>query len=219
MLVVGLVGKPAAGKSTVARLLAEHGARVIDADRIAHEVLDEPAVADRIAAEFGGGVVDAAGRVLRPALAERVFGPTPAHATALESLESLVHPRVRRRIEETIAGIREDASREAAGRAPGRSGPVVVLDVPLLVQAGWLDLCDRVIVVGCDEAVRQERLAGRGWSQPERESRDAAWHRRYAADRIPEGKTTAVDASRNLAYTRPQVDDVWAELDAGERPA
>lgn len=213
MLVVGLVGKPAAGKSTVARRLAEHGAHVIDADRIAHEVLDDPEVAAGIAAAFGRGVLDEGGRVRRPALAERVFGPTPGHAAALEALEALVHPPVRRRIEEALVRI-GGAANPSAGTAGGE--PVVVLDVPLLVQAGWIDLCDRVIVVACDEPVRGERLAARRWSPQERAAREAAWHRRFEAHRIPEEKTTTVDASRDLAYTLAQVDAFWAAVRGGQ---
>ena len=97
MIVVGLVGKIAAGKSTVARRLAARGAHVIDADAVAHDALDDPEAKRAIVARFGGDVLDEAGRVRRPALAGRVFGPTPAHAAALADLEAIVHPLVRRR--------------------------------------------------------------------------------------------------------------------------
>ncbi|NDC64807.1 MAG: dephospho-CoA kinase, partial [Planctomycetia bacterium] len=105
--------------------------------------------------------------------------------------------------------------------APGPEGcgPVVVLDVPLLVQSGWIDLCDRVIVVACDEAVRHERLAKRRWSPQERASRESAWHRRYDAQRIPQDKIVPVDASRDLPYTLAQVDAFWAAVHDGRRPA
>ncbi len=199
MTVVGLVGRIAAGKSTVARRFAEHGARVIDADRIAHEVLGEDDVVRQVAARFGAEAVDDQGRVRRRMVAERVFGPTPEHARALEWLEGVVRPRVRRRIEEALA-------------AATAGGAVVVLDVPLLVQAGWANRCDLLVVVECAEDVRRARLALRQWSAAEREAREAAWNRGYAAPALEPGKILAVDASGDLAYTLLQVDRIWSRL-------
>jgi dephospho-CoA kinase len=210
MIVVGLVGKIAAGKSTVARRLAARGARVIDADAVAHDVLDDPGPRQAIVARFGGDVLDDAGRVRRGVLAGRVFGPTPAHAAALADLEAIVHPPVRRRIEGEIDRLRREAG--------GGPRPVVVLDVPLLLQAGWAGMCDRLILVECDEAERERRMAARSWTAAEREAREAAWGRRYPADGLPPGKTTTVDTSRNLAYTLEQVDAFWSSLGTGHSP-
>ncbi|MFM8414769.1 MAG: dephospho-CoA kinase [Planctomycetota bacterium] len=196
MIVIGLVGKIGAGKSTVAKAFADHGAEVLDADRIAHEVLAEPEAVAAIVARFGAGVLDGAGRVRRPALAELVFGPAPAHEAALRDLEEIVHPRVRQRIAARLAELR------AGGAASGRP-PAVVLDVPLLMQAGWDRLCDRLVVVSCDEAVRQRRLDARGWPADQRAARERAWSRHH---RPPaEEKTLVVDASGDPAYTREQV--------------
>ena len=206
MIVVGRVGKIAAGKSTVARRLAEHGAHVLDADAVAHGVLEEPEAKRAVVARFGSDVLDADGRVRRAVLADRVFGATPSHAAALDDLEAIVHPLVRRRIDDAIDRLRR------AGEAAGGLRTVVVLDVPLLVQAGWAGMCDRLVLVECDEAERARRMALRSWSPAEREAREAAWRRRYAADRVPQGKTTTVDASRNLAYTLEQVDAFWSSL-------
>ena len=192
MIVIGLVGRIGAGKSTVARRFAEHGAAVIDADRLAHEALADPAVVAEVVARFGAAVRDAAGRIDRAALARLVFGPTPAHDAALADLESIVHPRVRRRIEAALA----------AG-----SARVVVLDVPLLVQAGWADL----VVVGCEESVRRGRLAARGWSPEQIAARDRAWDRSFVPPR-PGPTTWSVDASGNPAYTLVHVDEIWRAL-------
>lgn len=196
MIVIGLVGRIGAGKSTVARRFAEHGAAVIDADRLAHEALADPAVVAEVVARFGAAVRDAAGRIDRAALARLVFGPTPAHDAALADLESIVHPRVRRRIE--------------AALAPG-SARVVVLDVPLLVQAGWADLCTDLVVVGCEESVRRGRLAARGWSPEQIAARDRAWDRSFVPPR-PGPTTWSVDASGNPAYTLVHVDEIWRAL-------
>ena len=195
MIIVGIVGKIGAGKSTVARAMADLGAEVIDADRIAHDVLAEPEVVAAIAARYGAEVLDDAGRVRRPRLAERVFGPTPAHDAALAELEAIVHPRVRGRIDERLAAI--------AAAAPAGVRPLVVLDVPLLMQAGWDRRCDRLVRVDCDEAERRRRVDLRGWPELQRQARERAWERGYRPP--PPEKTLVVDASGDPAYTRSQV--------------
>ena len=195
MIIVGIVGKIGAGKSTVARAMADLGAEVIDADRIAHDVLAEPEVVAAIAARYGAEVLDDAGRVRRPRLAERVFGPTPAHDAALAELEAIVHPRVRGRIDERLAAI--------AAAAPAGVQPLVVLDVPLLMQAGWDRRCDRLVRVDCDEAERRRRVDLRGWPELQRQARERAWERGYRPP--PPEKTLVVDASGDPAYTRTQV--------------
>lgn len=204
MIIIGLIGRIGAGKSTVARRFAEHGATVVDADRHAHEVLADPEVTTAIAARFGDGVIDAQGRVDRAALAARVFGGTPAHDADRAALEALVHPRVRRRLKAVLA-------EEAARNLPAGRRPAVVLDVPLLVQAGWSDLCTHLVVVECEESVRRLRLAGRGWSAEQIAARDRAWERGYRSP--PAGPTTwAVDASGLPAYTAGQVDRIWQAI-------
>lgn len=206
MIVIGLIGRIGAGKSTVAARFAAHGARVIDADRIAHEVLEEADVRRRVVERFGPEVLDADGRIRRRAIAERVFGPTPEHAEALESLEAIVHPRVRSRIAAELATARAQAA------AHPRRDDAVVLDVPLLVQAGWADACDRLVVVECDEAIRRARLAARCWTGGEQAAREAAWDRKYATAKLPADKILTVDASGDLAYTSGQVDRIWSGL-------
>lgn len=204
MIIIGLVGRIGAGKSTVARRFAEHGATVVDADRHAHEALADPEVTAAIAARFGSGVIDAHGRVDRSALAARVFGGTAAHDTDRAALEALVHPRVRRRLEAVLA---EQATRDL----PAGRRPAVVLDVPLLVQAGWSDLCTHLVVVECEESVRRLRLAARGWSAEQITARDRAWERGYRPP--PSGFATwSVDASGDPAYTAGQVDRIWQAI-------
>ena len=203
MIIIGLIGRIGAGKSTVAQRFAMHGAHVIDADRIAHEVLEEGDVVRQIVDRFGVDVLDASGRIRRRAVADRVFGCTPDHARALEWLEALVHPRVRSRIEAQLAALR--------ARKDGHDGDtVVVLDVPLLVQAGWADRCDRLVEVSCPEETRQQRLAARHWSRAEQEARETAWNRKYTAAGLAPEKISTVDASGDLAYTWSQVDRIWS---------
>lgn len=194
---VGIVGRIGAGKTTVARMLADKGARVVDADRLAHEVLGEEEVRGEVRRRFGDGVFAADGAVDRGALARIVFGPGPAHAEALVALEAIVHPRVHARI---TAAIRA-AAREASGRT------VVVLDVPLLVKAGWADVCDLVLLLECDDDVRRSRLAAR-LSPAQIAAREAAWNRN-PPDGLPPGKTARVDTSGDPSYTRDQIDGIW----------
>ena len=196
MFVVGIVGRVGAGKSTVARRLAERGAEVVDADLLAHEVLDEPSVRQAIATRFGGDVLDAAGRVNRPVLAARVFGPD--RAADLAALEAIVHPGVRRRIEARLDRLRGSDS-------------VVVLDVPLLVQVGLDAICDRLLVITCDDAVRHARLAARGWSAEQIAARDAAWSRGLPRGEPAPGKSDSVDTGDGLSYTLDHVDRLWSD--------
>lgn len=208
MIVVGLIGKIGSGKSTVAQRLAAHGAHVLDADAIAHAVLDEPAVREAIVARFGADLVGADGRVCRQSLAQRVFGPTPEQAAALAALEQIVHPRVRDRMDLELARLRA-----APSTASGQT--VAVLDVPLLVQSGWAEACDRLVVVECADAIRRERLAARGVSLEQQAAREAAWARGFQPRLVPSRKTTAVDASGDLAYTLRQVDRFWDDVQTG----
>jgi len=205
MTIIGLIGRIGAGKSTVAQRFAVHGAHVIDADRIAHEVLEEGDVVRQIVDRFGVDVLDADGRIRRRAVADRVFGPMPDHARALEWLEAIVRPRVRSQIEAQLAALR-------AREHEHDGDTVVVLDVPLLVQAGWADRCDRLVEVSCSEEIRQQRLAARHWDLAEQEAREAAWNRKFAAAGLATEKIATVDASGDLAYTWGQVDRIWSGL-------
>jgi len=213
MITIGLQGRMASGKSAVAGRFGALGGRVIDADAIAHEVLDEADVRAAVAARFGAAAIAADGRVDRAQLAKLVFGATPAHAAALAELEALVHPRVHQRIERALATIRETDRGDTAAR-----GPVAVLDVPLLVKAGWDRVCDAIVRLECEDGVRRERLARRGISAEQQAARDAAWESqqsRSPAGSPPPGrrpKTFSVDTSRDLAYTHAQVDRIWHTL-------
>jgi dephospho-CoA kinase len=206
MIVIGLAGRIGSGKSTVAARFASHGATVIDADRIAHETLDDADVRRELVERFGPRVLGEDGRIRRRSVAELVFGPTPEHARALEALEAVVHPRVRRRITADLAAARHRAAERGAGR------DVVVLDVPLLVQSGWDASCDAIVVVECAEDVRRARLAARGWTPAQQADRDAAWDRKNTAAGLPADKILTVDASGDLAYTSAQVDRIWSGL-------
>lgn len=197
--IVGLVGMIGASKTTVARHLAACGAEVIDADALAHEALDDPAVRGRLAEAFGQAVLLPDGRIDRKRLARLVFGAEPEARHRLAALETVVHPWVRAAIDRRLA----------AGAGSGR---VVVLDVPLLVQGGWHNRCDRLIRLECDDSVRHARLAARGLTAAEIAAREAAWQNRYAAAEVADHPGWNVDTSGELSYTLSQVERVWTEL-------
>jgi dephospho-CoA kinase len=204
MVVVGLIGRIGAGKSTVARMFAARGASVIDADALAHEVLDDEAARAEVVRRFGADALEPDGRVSRRALAAKVFDAASGPA-ALRDLEAIIHPRVRSRIEAELARLRRV---HAAADPPH----VVVLDVPLLVQAGWDAACDRLVMVTCDDGVRQARLAGRGWDPAQQAAREQAWDRGFRAEAVPPEKTVSVDASGDPSYTEDQIERIWRGL-------
>ncbi len=189
---VGLTGGIGAGKSEVARRLAELGAQVIDADKLAREVVapGTEGLAEVVAA-FGPEVVGEDGALDRPALGRRVFGDGDAR----RRLESIIHPRVRARTAELIAAQPPDA--------------VVVNDVPLLVETGLGRGFDLVVVVLAEEVTRLRRLVeGRGMSEDEARSRIAAQatdeQRRAVADVVLCNDGT-------LEELRAAVDDLWRQ--------
>lgn len=150
MLVIGLTGGMGAGKSTVARLLAEqHGAHVIDADAVAREVVapGAPALA-AIAEQFGDEVLTDDGALDRSAVAGIVF----ADEERLRALEAITHPAIRAR----IATLLRDHEQAETGETDER---VVVLDHPLLVETGLADDLPVVVVVTAPEELRVQRLA------------------------------------------------------------
>ena len=157
MLRIGLTGGIGSGKSTVARLLVERGAVLVDADSIAREVVEPgtPGLAAVVEA-FGADVLTAEGALDRPALAAVVFGDAGERAR----LDGIVHPLVRARAAELVAAAPADA--------------VVVQDVPLLVETGQAGSYDLVLVVATDVETRVRRLLGRGLSEADARARIAS---------------------------------------------
>lgn len=196
MIVIGLTGGIASGKSHVAGLLAERGAVVLDADQHAREVADLPEVREALVERWGDSVLDADGRLDRGAVAGRVFGADEASAADRAFLERLIHPRVRERLREGL-----EQSRRAGV-------PAAVLDVPLLIEAGWADECDAVLFVDTPEPIRQARAAERGWSADELARREAAQvplpEKRAAAD-------TVIPAGEQASAARA-VEALWKRL-------
>jgi dephospho-CoA kinase len=192
-VLVGLTGGIGAGKSVVATRLAQHGAVVVDADRLAREVVapGTDGLAEVVAA-FGPGVLGPDGALDRPALGRKVFGDPAAR----QRLESIIHPRVRARTAELVAA------------AP--PGAVVVNDVPLLVETGIAGTFDVVVVVLSSEEHRIRRLvSGRGMTPEEARSRIAA----QASDEQRRAVAHVVLANDGtVGQLRAAVDQLWRDL-------
>ena len=146
MLVIGLTGGIASGKSTVARLLAERGAVVVDADKLGHRAYrrDRPAFA-RVVAAFGPDVVGADGEIDRRALGAKVFGD----ANAMRRLTDIVWPAILALAKDEIATARR------AGAA------VAVLEAAVLLEAGWQSEVDEVWAVAVPSQVAVRRATAR----------------------------------------------------------
>ncbi|QEL20324.1 dephospho-CoA kinase [Limnoglobus roseus] len=158
-LTIGLIGAIGAGKSAAAAVLARLGGAVVDADAVGHAALELPAVRERLAARWGNVLKDD-GRVDRRKIAEIVFRD-PAERTALEAI---VFPSIRRLCEEAMAAGQADPAKK-----------IVVLDAAVLIEAGWKDVCDKLIYVDAPHEVRVARVAARsGWTEAELLAREAA---------------------------------------------
>ena len=195
MLIVGLTGGIGAGKSEVSRLLVEHGAHLVDADRIAREVVEPgtPGLAAVVEA-FGESVLAADGSLDRPKLGEIVFADPERRAL----LNGIVHPLVGARSAELQSQAPEDG--------------VVVHDVPLLTENGLAELYDLVIVVDVEPATQVERLVrSRGMSEEEARARMAAQAGREERLAVAD---IVIDNEVSLDALRGRVAEVWAELDA-----
>ena len=193
-VIIGLLGGIASGKSTVASLLGELGARVVDADRIAHEVLADPETASEIAAIFGDDALDESGRPDRSRIARAAF----SDGEKLARLEAVLHPRIRLRMEDEI--------RAAAG------AKALVLDAPLLLEGGLVALADVVVYVEAPEAERVRRAeAERDWEPGEiarREARQAPLReKRRRAEKVILNNGSPEELSRRVSQLYREVLD------------
>lgn len=200
MRMVGLTGGIGSGKSTVARLLEGWGAVVIDADRVAREIVEpgEPALAE-IAARFGDHVVRPDGEMDRAAVAAIVFGDDDAR----RDLEAITHPRIGQRIEQRLADV-------AATEAEDGRERVVVVDHPLLIESGAAAGYPVVIVVTAPVEVRVHRLVEhRGMDADDARARIRA---QTDDDTRLAAATHVIDNSGEPDDTRRQVEALAGEL-------
>ncbi|HET7632563.1 MAG TPA: dephospho-CoA kinase [Gemmatimonadaceae bacterium] len=197
MLLVGLTGNIASGKSSVARMLAERGATIIDADVLAREAVEPgtPALA-AIAERWGPQVLQADGRLDRDKLRAIAFGDPEQ----LEALNRIVHPDVERR---RVAAV--EAARVRGDR-------IVVCDIPLLFEKKMVHLFDMVVLVDAPRPMRMERVVqSRGLDQAEAMAIIAA---QMPADLKRARADLLIRNTGSLEDLERRVDAAWATLDA-----
>lgn len=208
MLKVGLTGGIASGKSTVGEMFVARGAYLVQADRIAHALMQpgEP-VYNEVVRHFGRGILNPEGSINRAKLAEVAFGAATGaegeRASRIEELNRIVHPSVIRSQEEWVSAI-------------GRQNPqaVAIVEAALLLEAGVGDRFDQLIVVTCNTEERVVRFAARQKIGLEAARKEVV--RRMAAQMSDEEKVKAADYvienSGSLDDTRAQVLRLWEIL-------
>ena len=145
--IIGILGGLASGKSAVAAEFAKLGCGVIDADKIAHELLDEPSVKKEVIDSFGQTILDHTGKINRKKIADIVF----VSGDKISALNRILHPLVLTRAEQLI--------KQYNGQQQVRA---IVLDMPLLVEVDWDKRCDRLIFVDCKPQIRLKRAKKMG---------------------------------------------------------
>jgi dephospho-CoA kinase len=140
--IIGILGGIASGKSTVAAEFAKLGCKVIDADKIVHELLQKTAIKEKMVGLFGHDILNSAGKINHKKLADIVF----TSSEKLLLLNKVIHPLVLERTEQLI----KQYNRQSRIKA-------IVLDMPLLIEVGWSDRCDRLIFVDCQDQLRINR--------------------------------------------------------------
>lgn len=195
MIVIGLTGGIASGKSTVARLLSELGAAVIDADKMGHYAFRRETEAWRlVVSEFGSRILNDSGDIDRGKLANIVF----SDPTALKRLNAIMHPRIREMVEQRIEELR------------GRGIGVVVVEAALLIEAGWTDLVDRLwVVTASTDEVIQRLCAQKGFTEDQARARIEA---QMTATQRAEYADVTIENSSDLDSLRHRVGLLWREL-------
>ena len=195
MIVIGITGGLGTGKSTVAKMFARLGAKVLDADRIAHDVMEpnRPAWRD-VTRTFGRQILNKDRTIHRAKLATHVF----QNPSARKRLEAIIHPRVIRQMKQQLTmWERTDRAR------------VVVLDVPLLIEANMQRLVEALVVVTATAGAQRRRLRAKGLSGRDVNARMAAQMTLSAKVALAD---YVVDNSDGVEWTRRQVRDIWSQL-------
>ena len=197
MQVIGLMGGVASGKSLVAEQLAALGAGVLDADRAGHEALALPEIEAAARQRWSAAAFAADGRIDRARLARIVFAAPPDGPREREYLEQLTHPEIGRLLRQQAEAL------AAAGTG------VAVLDAPLLLEAGWDKLCDRLVFVDAPRQARLARALKRGWTEEDFAARERA---QESLDSKRKRADAVIDNSGSPQYTQAQVERFWHSL-------
>jgi dephospho-CoA kinase len=197
MLVLGIAGGIASGKSEVGKLFESLGAARIDADQIGHDVLADPDVKEALRGRWGNEILDERGNVVRSKVAPIVFGESEQSRHELKFLESWSHPRIRRVIEQKIEELRR------------QKVIATVLDAALLFETGWNRLCDHVVFADVPLETRCQRAQRRGWSRDDLLTRERS---QMPVDEKKVQCDIVIDNSGTLEQTRQQVLKFWRSI-------
>jgi dephospho-CoA kinase len=209
LLKVGLTGGVASGKSVVGEMFVGLGAHLIQADAIAHELMQPGEdVYKEVVRHFGKGIVNPDGTVNRARLAEAAFGAQAGEKKSrIQELNQIVHPAVIRRQEEWMTKV---------GRSDPRS--IAIVEAALILEAGVAKRFDRLVVVTCRPEQRIQRWAARVGVDEESARREV--ERRMAAQLPDEEKIKAadyvIDNSGSLDETRERVEEVYGRVSRGD---
>ena len=200
--VIGVVGGVGSGKSTVAAEFEKLGCVRVDADAIGHEVLQYRRVREWLRDRWGDEVFRNDGSADRDEIARRVFDDPES----LDAMNSMMHPLIRSLAEERIGR----ATEEPAVRG-------VVLDAPLLLEAGWDDMCTCLVFVEAPEEVRRRRVReARGWDEREWRMREK---RQFSLDSKRSRCEYSLDNSSNVSHLRKQIRTLFDKIThAADRP-
>ena len=196
MKVIGIVGGVASGKTLVAKIFQQLGAAVLDADKAGHDVLRTEPVKAQLRDLWGDSIFKLDGEIDRSIVAGLVFGSDDQSNQRLKQLERITHPLIRQRLEFEIERLKAEGAIAA------------VLDAPVMVKAGWFQLCDRIVFVDADVTIRRQRTSQRGWSGDELDRREKLQapleEKRHVAD-------AEIDNSGGQDATFDQVQKLWSD--------
>ena len=178
-------------------MFSQLGGVVLDADRIGHDVLDDEGVKSEIRDLWGLEVIDSDATINRKALASIVFDDQD-EGKQLEILEGITHPRIKNRIQRRIEKERENGT------------SAVVLDAPLLFEAGWDSICDHLVFVKTPEKIRLQRVLQRGWTQEQLLDRES-----HQLDLTEKERRShhVIDNSGDELSAFKQVERIWKLLE------
>lgn len=197
MIIIGITGSFGTGKTTVTKCFKQLGAKIIDADRIAHILIKANAPTYKsLIGSFGRDILkNKSQEIDRCKLAKIVFG----NKRLLQRLSRILHPAIIQRIKQEVKLIKVRSSRA-----------IIIIDAPLLIEAGLLNLVDKLIVVAADKNTQISRIKkNKGLSKNEIEARINA--QLPLSEKI-KSADYVVDNSGSLTYTKKQVKEIWDEL-------
>lgn len=195
--IIGIVGGIASGKTATARAFESLGCRLLEADKVGHEMLARPEVYAALLSEFGDGILAADRRIDRPRLAARAFAAEESTAQLNEIVGGALWPEFRRR------------ALEAADHAGADVG-AVILDAALLYESETDDLCDAVVFVDAPDDARRERVKeSRGWDWEEVVRRES---RQFPLSRKREMADFVVKNHRGLDRLRDEARGILARI-------